>query len=357
MVKKSLQSIGWDSFFNEQGCPPQSKLSFPARVIAQHNDVYHLISENGEFTGKVTGRFRYATQYLKDYPVVGDFVQVELANASHHVLIHSVLQRKNSFSRKMPISGGRKMKNGVVDGGITEEQVIASNLDVVFVMCGMDDNFNISRIERYLTLAKHQKLDVIILLNKIDLCERPEAYISQVNDIANGSLVLPISAANKMGLDRLATYMVEGKTIVFLGSSGVGKSTLLNSLLEDEVQATSQTSDYSGKGKHTTTHRQLFFHPSGCMIVDTPGMKELQLWAEDEDLDAVFADVVDLIAQCKFSNCTHRNEPDCALKPAIESGILSRERYTRYLTQWKELNRLHEKKKEYMRKYSKKSKH
>ncbi|UNK19408.1 ribosome small subunit-dependent GTPase A [Paenibacillus sp. N3/727] len=180
--------------------------------------------------------------------------------------------------------------------------------------------------------------------------------MSQVNEIAGGSLVLPISAANKIGLDPILNYMVEGKTIVFLGSSGVGKSTLLNSLLEQEVQTTNQTSNYSGKGKHTTTHRQLFFHHSGCMIVDTPGMKELQLWAENGDLDSVFTDVVDIVAQCKFSNCTHRTEPDCALQSAIDSGVISRERYERYLTQLKELSRLKEKKKEYMQKYSKRSK-
>lgn len=218
----------------------------------------------------------------------------------------------------------------------------------------MDGNFNISRIERYLTLAKHQRLEVVILLNKIDLCDKTEEYLSQVNDIAGGSLVLPISAANKIGLDPISNYMTEGRTIVFLGSSGVGKSTLLNSLLEQEVQTTNQTSNYSGKGKHTTTHRQLFFHNSGCMVVDTPGMKELQLWAEDDDLDSVFTDIVEIVAQCKFSNCTHRTEPDCALQSAIDSGVISRERYERYLTQLKELSRLKEKKKEYMEKYNKK---
>ncbi|WCF07275.1 ribosome small subunit-dependent GTPase A [Paenibacillus thiaminolyticus] len=148
-------------------------------------------------------------------------------------------------------------------------------------------------------------------------------------EIAGGAAVLPISAAHRTGLDPLAAYMAPGKTIVFLGSSGVGKSALLNTLLEREVQTTRHTSHYSGKGKHTTTHRQMFFHSSGCMIVDTPGMKELQLWADDDDLDSVFADVIDVISQCKFSNCTHRSEPGCALQSGLKSGTLPRERYER----------------------------
>lgn len=353
---RTLQSIGLDSFFLEQMIPSKHNNYTPAKVVSQHNNLYHLVTEQGDFTAKVTGKFRFNAIHLRDYPVVGDFVLVEHIEESDHALIHMVLQRKNYFSRKTPISGGRKMKNGVIEGGITEEQVIVSNIDTVFIMCGMDGNFNISRIERYLTLAKHQRLEVVILLNKIDVCDKTEEYLSQVNDVACGSLVLPISAANKIGLDPISNYMTEGKTIVFLGSSGVGKSTLLNSLLEQEVQTTNQTSNYSGKGKHTTTRRQLFFHSSGCMIVDTPGMKELQLWAENDDLDSVFTDIVEITAQCKFSNCTHRTEPDCALQSAIGSGAISRERYERYLTQLKELSRLKEKKKEYIQKHSKKSK-
>ncbi|KKO54320.1 hypothetical protein XI25_07955 [Paenibacillus sp. DMB20] len=333
------------------------KNHIPAKVVSQYNNLYHLVSEQGDFAAKVTGKFRFNAKHLGDYPVVGDFVLMEHIKESDHALVHEVLPRKNYFSRKAPISGGRKMKNGVIEGGITEEQVIVSNLDTVFIVCGLDGNFNVSRIERYLTLARHQKLETVILLNKIDLCDNTEAYLAQVNDIAGDSLVYPISAANNMGLDPILNYMTEGKTIVFLGSSGVGKSTLLNSLLEQEVQTTNHTSDYSGKGKHTTTHRQLFFHPSGCMIVDTPGMKELQLWAEDDDLDSVFTDIADMAAQCKFSNCTHGTEPGCAIRSAIDGGVISRERYERYLTQFKELSRLKEKKKEYIRKYNKRIKY
>lgn len=353
---RSLQSMGWDSFFHEQIIAPQHHHYILAKVVSQQHNTYQLVSEQGDFTAVVTGKFRFHAQQLRDYPVVGDFVVAEQAEGSNRAMIHSVFRRKNYFSRKAPISGGRKLKNGVLEGGTTEEQVIASNIDTVFVMCGMDGNFSVSRIERYLTLAKQQGLETVILLNKMDLCDSIEECLSQVREIAAGSLVLPISAARQIGLDSVRSYMTEGKTIVFLGSSGVGKSTLLNTLLKEEVQSTAETSHYSGKGRHTSTHRELFFHPSGCMIVDTPGMKELQLWAEDEALDSVFTDIADLAAQCKFSNCTHTKEPDCALRSAIDRGVVSRERYERYLSQLKELNRLKEKKKAYTQRFGKKGK-
>lgn len=355
MLQNTLQSLGWNSFFHRQCLPSAHPGLIPARVISQHNDRYHVMSEHGECTAKVTGKFRYTAHRLADYPVVGDFVWIE--PNGDHARIHQVMSRKNSFSRKMPISGGRKMKNGVIEGGVTEEQVIASNLDTLFIMCGVDGNFNIPRIERYLTIARHQKLEAVILLNKIDLVQQPDHYAAQVKEIAGGASILPISAAHRTGLDPLAAYMLPGKTIVFIGSSGVGKSTLLNTLLEREVQTTRLTSHYSGKGKHTTTHRQMFFHPSGCMIVDTPGMKELQLWADDTDLDSVFAEIAAIMSQCRFSNCTHRSEPGCALQAALKSGALSRERYGRYTAQLKELQRLKDKKREYARRQGKKNKY
>lgn len=328
---------------------------FSARVISQQKDLYTILSEHGEFTGTVTGKFRYSTKQIKDYPVVGDFVIAEQIESNNNdVRIHSIVSRKNVFSRKMPISGGRKLKNGHIDGGITEEQIVASNIDTVFILCGLDKNFNIARIERYLTLVQHQKLQAIILLNKIDVCDNPEAYLSKVQEVVNDTPILLISASANIGLEQLKPYMMKDRTIAFLGSSGVGKSTLLNSLLQQEIQLTSSTSNHSGKGKHTTTHKEMFFHSSGCAIIDTPGMKELQLWAETDDLKVVYDDIVSITSQCKFSNCSHNNEPGCALKLALLNGELSHERYNRYLFQLKELTRLDEKKRVYASKNSKK---
>lgn len=349
-----LEELGWSSFFNEQLIDNEYKNYFPARVVSQHNDLYNIISPIGEYTAKVTGKFRFLVKQTMDYPVVGDFVLAENIEGSDNALIHRVMKRKNCFSRKMPISGGRRLKNGMIDGGTTEEQVVAANIDTAFIMCGLDNNFNISRIERYLTLVRHKKLQGVILLNKIDLCENLEKYLSQVIEIAGEIPVLQVSAVMKTGLEQLNAYMMKGKVIVFLGSSGVGKSTLLNSLADEKVQITDRTSDYSGKGRHTTTHRQMFFLPSGCMIIDTPGMREVQLWADVDDLDFVYKDIVDIIAQCRFSNCTHQNEPNCAVRAALQSGAITQERYERYLMQQKELTRLGQKKKEYNKKFKKK---
>lgn len=350
---KTLDELGWGLTNRGETVLPEQDDRVIARVIAQYSDVYQVVSEEGEFAAKVTGKFRYGTKALKDYPVVGDFVLAERIELAEHGRIHQIVPRKNGFSRKMPISGGRKLHKGVLEGGITEEQVVAANIDTVFILCGLDGNFNVARLERYLTLVQASKLEAVIVLSKIDVCGDAEPYLKQAQEVARGAGVLPISAANGIGLDAFGEYMQEGRTLVFLGSSGVGKSTLLNALLERDVQATKTTSLHSGKGKHTTTHRQMFFHPSGCMIIDTPGMKELQLWAEDDDLDSVYGDIVDLIAQCKFFDCTHKNERGCAIQAAMASGALARERYSRYVAQSKEIKRLGERKKVLLQKQEK----
>ncbi|QNO14668.1 ribosome small subunit-dependent GTPase A [Alkalicella caledoniensis] len=349
MTNNQLQKIGWNEFFKDN-MAVKLENTFPARVIAQKGDVYTLLSEQGEHNAKVTGKFRFNTKQVKDFPVVGDFVIVGKAKGSDNIQIHELLDRKNSFSRKMPISGGRKLKDNMIDGGVTEEQVIAANLDVIFVICGLDGNFSIPRLERYLALIRHQNLNVAILLNKLDLCENMEEKINEVSKIAGNAPVLAVSALTKQGIGQLSEYITCGKTIAFVGSSGVGKSTLLNSLFEDQVQITNTTSDHSGKGKHTTTHRQMFFHQTGCMIIDTPGMKELQLWADEEDISTVYQAVIDTIARCKFSNCTHDGEPGCAIKDALDSGELSEQRYIRYKKSLKEVRRLEERKREYKNK-------
>ena len=359
MTNKKLYSLGWDAFF-EQGLSTEDiEGGFTARIIAQKGEVYTLLSEGMvEHLAKVTGRFIYKVKQVKDYPVVGDFVIAGEGKGGRDIQIHKVLERKNSFSRKMPISGGRKLKNGVIDGGTTQEQVVATNIDTLFIICslGLDGDFNIPRLERYLTLAKHQSLNAVILLNKLDLCESIEEYIEQVHKVADNIPVLAISAITAAGIEQLSPYLSFGKTIAFIGSSGVGKSTLLNSLLEMEIQKTNQTSDHSGKGKHTTTHRQMFFHPSGCIIIDTPGMKEIQLWADEEDLELVFKDILEIMDECRFTNCSHNNEPGCALNEALETGALTEQRYTRYKKTLKKVRRLGERKKEYNQRQMKRGK-
>lgn len=328
-MARSLSSLGWDSFFEDQDLIAKHSGCFPARIVSQQGDTYHMMSECGEHTAKITGKFRYHAKQVKDYPVVGDFVLAEEINSTH-ALIHAVLARKNFFARKMAISGGRKLRNGVIDGGITEEQVVASNIDTAFIVSGLDGDFNMGRIERYLTLVQHYQIPSVILLNKVDLCEEPERYLAQVKNGAHNIPVFSVSATGGIGIAPIMDHMSPGQTVVFVGSSGVGKSTLLNLLMERDAQTTRETSHYSGKGRHTTTHRQMFFHDSGCMIIDTPGLKELQLWADSDDVDELYEDVLTIMAQCKFSNCTHQNEPGCAVQAALASGVLPRTRLDRY---------------------------
>ncbi|WP_082759971.1 ribosome small subunit-dependent GTPase A [Abyssisolibacter fermentans] len=348
LYRDYLNDLGWEEFFQKQFIKKDQSL-YPAKVIAQYSGMYTVRIDNIDYNAKISGKFRYTTKQIKDYPVVGDWVLVKKRSNSKQVIINDILTRKNYFSRKMPISGGRKIKNGMIDGGLTEEQVLVSNIDTVMIVCGLDSNLNIARIERYLTIIEHNKLSAVILLNKSDLCSNTQKYIEQIKSISNKVAVIALSAKEKTGLEEVYKYIKKGKTLVFVGSSGVGKSTLLNALFKSDIQKTSETSTYSSKGVHTTTSRKLFFHPSGCMIVDTPGIKELQLWAEDDDINNVFNDIIELEKQCKFSNCTHKSEPGCAIKEAIDNGTLDVKRYDRYLTQLRELKRLQEKKKEYVR--------
>lgn len=347
---KKLRKYGFDNYFNNEYITNRNKKDsseFPARVIAQLGEIYTLLTEKGIFEAKVMGKFIYNARENKDYPVVGDFVITKDIDSSMMKEIIKVLDRKNTFSRKMPISGGRKLHNGAIDGGTTEEQVMAANIDYAFILCSLDNNFNISRLERYLLLAKKSKLHIIIILTKLDVCNDYPTYVNKVKEVVNDVEIIGVSSITNQGIDLLSGYIQPEKTVVLLGSSGVGKSTLLNTLFEKEVQKTNVISNHSGKGKHTTTHRQMFIHQSGCMIIDNPGIKELQLWADEKDLELIYSDIIELSNMCKYSNCTHSKEPGCAVREAIEKGQLSIDRYIRYKKVLTEIVRLSQRKKEY----------
>ncbi len=342
----SLEKLGWNNYFVEQFKPYADQGIYPGRVITQHKGLYMVYSEKGTINCKLSGKFMYRADIKKDYPAVGDWVVIKLIDDTKGV-IHDLLPRKSYFSRKLPISGGRKIKNGVIVGGNIEEQIIGSNIDTVFIVCGQDNNFNIHRIERYITLAHNSSVTPVIFLNKCDLSDHTTDYMEQTKKIAKNIAIHSISVLKDINMEIFNDYICSGKTVVFLGSSGVGKSTIINYLFGDMVQKTSTVSNANGKGRHTTTASQLLQHESGCSIIDTPGIKELQLWANEDVLSESFQDIYALAEQCKYRDCKHDKEVGCAIKAALEAGKLSVERLNSYKNQLKELRMLEKSRKNY----------
>jgi len=334
----NLNRLGWTPFFFFFIKSIKNDDVITARVFLIHKDQYQLFTEDGEIIAKLAGIFHKKQVLKSDFPAVGDWVTLEVNPQNQSAIIRSVLPRKSSFSRK--VSSGRKRRSG----GLTEEQIIAANIDTVFITVGLDRDFNIRRIERYLTLVYNSGADPVIILNKSDLCSDLENKMAETESVAFGVPILVVSAKQKTGLEALTEYLVEGKTISLVGSSGVGKSTIINSLLGEERQVVQEISESVGKGTHTTTHRELIFVPSGGIIMDNPGMREIQLWGDEGDLRESFQDIDELAKECRFNDCQHEKEPGCAVKEALEDNELDENRYQNYIKLKKELWYLEERK-------------
>jgi ribosome biogenesis GTPase len=319
-----LRDYGWDEELSAQFAGYAERGLVPARVIKQTRDRSTLMTPLGEFPGEVSGKFRHLAADQTGFPVVGDWVAVEPAG-DDLALIHAVLPRCSAFSRKAA-------------GEAVEAQVAAANIDTVFLVSGLDGDFNLSRMERYLTTAWASGAEPVIVLNKSDLCPDLQSVIVKVEMIAPGVPIAAVSALSEAGLDGLELFLVPRKTVAILGSSGVGKSTLINRLLGEDRLATAPMSDTEeGRGRHTTTTRELVRLPGGALLIDTPGMRELQLWVDREDLDKAFDDIERLAVQCRFPDCRHEGEPDCAVRAAAEAGSLDRRRLHSYLKLRREL--------------------
>jgi len=315
----SLEDLGWKSFFQQHYQEANIPDTIPARVISEAKSSFELYSLYGELTATISGRMRYHAVSEALYPAVGDWVAVKPLVSEGKGIIQAVLPRKSKFSRKAA-------------GDRTEEQIVSANIDIVFIVASLDGgrNFNLRRIERYLTLARGSGATPVIVLNKADLCPDIYACISGVENITPGVSVHAVSARELIGLGALSAYLTRGTTAAFLGSSGVGKSSLINSLLGVERQETRGVREEDRAGRHTTTKRELILLPCGGMVIDTPGMREIQMWGGEDDLQGAFEDIETLAGECRFRDCGHKAESGCAVKAAIEHGELDCARLESY---------------------------
>lgn len=328
------EDLGWSPFFAEQFIPFAEKGFLPARVVRGEKNFFRVNCEGEELTARFAGKVRHKAGGRSGLPVVGDWVVIAAQKEQGQAIIQAILDRRTSFARNLP---GRRKGKGRER---VEQQVIAANVDLVLIVSGLDRDFNLRRIERYLTLVSGSGAEAVLVLNKADLCVNPGACLEQVREIAPDIPVHLFSALDLAQLEPLRTYLTAGRTLAFLGSSGVGKSTIINGLLGEERQKVASVSAAVGKGRHTTTHRELFVLPEGGILMDNPGMRELHLWGEEEDLIGSFSDIEELALQCRFSDCHHRSEPGCAVLKARDSGELTPERIVSYLKLKEELGRL-----------------
>lgn len=285
------------------------------RVIVQEKGMYRISNGLSEQQAVVSGKFKYMAKTVSDYPTVGDYVMADLNECGSSV-IHCVLPRKSVFLRKA--AGTEK-----------SEQVVAANIDTVFLCMSLNNDFNIRRIERYLSIAWDSGASPVVVLTKADLCHNLDEKISELKAVLMGTDLIVTSSMEQDGYSQILPYLGKGKTVAFVGSSGVGKSTLINRLLtEDRMKTSGLRGD--DKGHHTTTHRELVILSDGTMVIDTPGMREIGLWDSAEGLDKTFSDIKQLSCSCHFNNCTHTNEPGCAVQAALKSGMLSEKRWQSY---------------------------
>jgi len=314
--------MGWDLFFQKQINMLRSEEIIPARVVGIRKNSFYVSQGQEEWLASAAGKL---LQPDARHPVVGDWVLVA------DTVIRTVLQRKNELSRGAAGARGKR------EAQPRQSQIIAANLDTVWIVCGLDRDFNLRRIERYLTLVYNCGLTPAIILTKADLHADPERFAREVESVAFGVPVHLVSAKDSNGLDPLKDDLAAGRTVTMLGSSGAGKSTLLNRLYGQPVRATGLISEKAGKGRHVTTSRDLIMMPQGGMVIDNPGIREIAFWDGDQGLTSTFPEIERLAAECRFADCSHSHEPGCRVLAAIAEGELDKTRLASYLKVKREL--------------------
>ncbi|KKQ14868.1 MAG: hypothetical protein US25_C0018G0004 [Candidatus Moranbacteria bacterium GW2011_GWE1_36_7] len=311
-----LKTLGWDLY--KKSLPENIDEKNIARVAVENRGGYLLYNKDGELTGMVQGKFMRSAKDETDYPKVGDWVVVEKLQGEAKAIIKSILPRKSKISRKRA-------------GEDVAEQIIAANIDIVFIVQGLDGDFNISRLERYVAMSKEGGCEPVIILNKADLSPDPKAKLEEVSQKISGIKIFLVSAQNGQGVEDVRNLIQEGLSVVFVGSSGVGKSTLVNALLGIDLQKTQEVRLDDSRGRHTTTKRELLLLPSGGILIDTPGMRELGLWASQDALGEAFDDIEIFAQRCKFNDCDHTHSAGCAVLKALQEGKIDQQRYDSFI--------------------------
>lgn len=350
-----LKQLGWRDFFEREFKKYKQHGLLPGRVAIENKHSYTLFTENGALEGIVPGKLLHKKTSIAELPKVGDWVvfrpisvrsvyedkqpgkektkkQEGLEKSDFtddKVIIESVLPRFSKITRKVP-------------GKEHEEQILAANVDTAFIVHAYDQGVNLRRLERYLVMVHEGGVKPVILLNKVDLADNPEKTANEVRQIAGDTPVLIVSAKKLIGINELKKFIGNGETVVFIGPSGAGKSSLINALYGEEIQATIEVRESDGKGRHTTTWREMIILPDGGLVIDTPGMREFHMWLADEGIQDSFPEIFEIGVNCKFRDCSHTVEKGCAVLEAVEKGIISKERHQSYVKLYEEIRYLNE---------------
>ena len=313
-----LATLGWTDALAAAFAPLTARGVVPARVSLEHNHVYRVLTGSGEWLAEAAGRIKFQASGRHELPAVGDWVAVRLDESGGRSLIRAILPRRGWFSRK-------------VAGRETEEQVVAANVDTVLIVFGLDKPVNQRAIERYLVVGRRSGANPVVVMNKSDLSNDIAADVAEAMEVAGNVPVHAVSAHDDRGVESLERYLSAGRTVALIGPSGAGKSSIVNQLVGRELLPTGEVRDWDARGRHTSIHRQLVVREAGGLIIDTPGMRELQLWEAGDTVDETFADIAGLADGCRFRDCVHDQEPGCAVKAAVEAATLDPGRYASYL--------------------------